>query len=326
MAAEASVNVVILGDYEGCLRKYSDWSNVDNKASITIHNNALQGQQLSEVIQDADVIVIVRDRVPINAEIISTLTKLKLVVFTGAKNDTLDVSALAARNIPIAHTAGGPSKDTATELTWTLILASSRRLIEEAALVKQGIWRHDHSVLPMVHGARLGLIGLGEIGSRVARIAKAFNMDIVVWSPNMTAERAAAHDVKFVSLEELLSTSNIVSLHLAVGKTNGGLIDAEKLALMRSDSIFVNTSRSALVKTDDLLEALSNGRPGYAAVDVFDVEPLPADDRLRSTPNLLITPHLGFTYDRVFSAFSEGITSTLEAWLAGEPLPKPYIP
>ena len=317
-------NIVILGDYERALARFSDWENLEQQASLTFHHEPLRDEALYEAVKDADAIAIVRDRSPFNEAMIARLPKLKFLMFTGERNGTLDASALIARNIPIACSPGGPSKETTAELTWALILGTSKRLIEENKLIASGGWRDQLSVLPMLSGERLGIMGLGAIGSRVARVGAAFGMEVVAWSPRMTPERAAVENAKAVSLEELLSTSKIVSMHLVAGPGTKGLISADQLALMRPDSILVNTSRSALINMNDLQKALAAGRPGQAAVDVFDIEPLPEKDPLRNTPNLLVTPHLGFIAEPIFASFSKGITETLDAWLNNKPIPHPF--
>ena len=319
-------NIVILGDYERALRRYSQWEKLDGLANVTIHHEPLRDEALYEAVKDADAIAIVRDRSPFNEAMIARLPKLKFLMFTGERNGTLDSAALIARNIPIGVTPGGPSKETTAELTWALILGASKRLVEENKLISSGGWRDELSVLPMLAGERLGVMGLGSIGSRVARVGAAFGMEVVTWSPRMTPERAAAENAKSVSLEELLKTSKIVTMHLVAGPGTKGLISADQLALMRPDSILVNTSRSALINMADLQKALKAGRPGQAAVDVFDVEPLPENDPLRNTPNLLVTPHLGFIAEPIFETFSKGITQTLEAWLENRSIPHPFKP
>jgi len=319
-------NIVILGDYERALARFSDWEKLEQQSSLTFHHEPLRDEALYEAVKDADAIAIVRDRSPFNEAMIARLPKLKFLMFTGERNSTLDASALIARNIPIACSPGGPSKETTAELTWALILGASKRLIEENKLIASGGWRDQLSVLPMLSGERLGIMGLGAIGSRVARVGAAFGMEVVAWSPRMTPERAAVENAKAVSLEELLSTSKIVSMHLVAGPGTKGLISADQLALMRPDSILVNTSRSALINMSDLQKALAAGRPGQAAVDVFDIEPLPEKDPLRNTPNLLVTPHLGFIAEPIFASFSKGITETLDAWLNNKPIPHPFKP
>ena len=319
-------NIVIVGDYERALRRFSSWDQLDKQANIKIHHEPLRDEALYEAVKDADVIVIVRDRSPFNEAMVARLPKLKLLMFTGERNGTLDASALVSRNIPMACTPGGPSKETTTELTWALILGASKRLIEQNKLIASGGWRDELSVLPMLSGQRLGVMGLGAIGSRVARVGHALGMEVVTWSPRMTPERAAAENAKSVSLEELLSTSKVVTMHLVAGPGTKGIISADQLAQMRPDAILVNTSRSALINMQDLAKALVAGRPAQAAVDVFDIEPLPTNDPLRNTPNLLVTPHLGFIAEPVFATFSKGITENLQAWLNQKPLPHPFKP
>jgi len=319
-------NIVILGDYERALRRFSNWEKLDQLAKLTFHDQPLRDEALYEAVKDADAIAIVRDRSPFNEAMIARLPKLKFLMFTGERNGTLDANALLSRNIPVAVTPGGPSKETTAELTWALILGASKRLVEENKLIASGGWRDELSVLPMLSGQRLGVMGLGSIGSRVARVGAAFGMEVVTWSPHMTPERATVENAKAVSLEELLKTSKVVTMHLVAGPGTKGLLSADQLSLMRPDAILVNTSRAALINMADLQKALAIGRPRQAAIDVFDIEPLPESDPLRNTPNLLVTPHLGFIAEPIFKVFSTGITQTLEAWLEGRPVPHPFKP
>lgn len=319
-------NIVILGDYERALKRFSNWDQLEKRSKLTIHHEPLRDEALYEAVKDADAIAIVRDRSPFNETMIARLPKLQFLMFTGERNGTLDSNALLSRNIPIAVTPGGPSKETTAELTWALILGASKRLVEENKLISSGGWRDELSVLPMLSGERLGVIGMGSIGSRVARVGAAFGMEVVTWSPRMTPERAAAENAKAVSLEELLSTSKVVTMHLVASPGTKGLLSADQLALMRPDSILVNTSRAALINMTDLQKALAAGRPRQAAIDVFDIEPLPSSDPLRNTPNLLAIPHLGFIAEPIFEVFSKGITQTLEAWLDNKPAPYPFKP
>lgn len=319
-------NIVILGDYERALRRFSNWDSLDKQANISIHHQPLLDEALFEAIKDADAIVIVRDRAPLNEAMIARLSKLKFLMFTGARNGTLEVASLTSRNIPIACSPGGPSKESTAELTWALILGASKRLVEENKLLASGGWRDEFSVLPLLAGERLGIMGLGSIGSRVAKVGAAFGMEIVTWSPRMTPERAAAENAKAVSLEELLKTSKVVTMHLVAGPGTKDLIGKNELATMRPDSILINTSRSTLINMPDLLKALESGRPGQAAIDVFDVEPLPLNSSLRNTPNLLTTPHLGFVAEPIIESFANKVTETLEAWIAGKPIPHPFTP
>ena len=318
----ARPRIVVLDDAERAMRRLADWRTIEAQAEVTVHHEPLTGAALVNALADADAIVLMRDRTPFTAALLAALPKLRYLVFTGTRNAKLDLAALAARGIPVSHTEFGPSKDSTCELTWTAILAATKQLESHTMRLRRGTWRDDKAApLPgALAGQRLGLIGLGEIGGRVARVGKALGMDVVTWSPRMTAERAAAQGVGFVPLEELLANSQVVSLHLVVTAATRHLMNAERLALMRPDSLLVNTSRAELIDTDALVHALQRGRPGFAALDVFDTEPLPLNDPLRQLPNVLLTPHLGFVTEPVFQRFATGVTECLQAWLAGQPL------
>ena len=314
----ARPQIVVFGDLERALYRLGNWHAIEAVADIRFYHQHLEGADLLAAAEQADALVLVRDRTPLDAATIARLPKLRFVVFTGSRNATLDLAALAERSIPVSHTDWGPSKESTTELTWALILAASRQLAEYSTLVHEGHWRfpRPHSLPGVLYGEVLGLVGLGEIGRRVASVGKALGMEILTWSPNMSAERAAAHGAHSVSLETLLARAKVVSLHLVPSASTRQLINAERLAQMRPDSLLVNTSRSALVDMPALADALRRGSIGMAALDVFDQEPLPADDPLRDTPRLLMTPHLGFVVEPVFERFARGVVTGLEAWLA----------
>lgn len=325
--SSALPRIVVLDDTERALRRLGQWQAIDAAAQVTIHHQPLTGPDLLAALIDADAVVLMRDRTPFTAKLIAQLPKLRYLVFTGTRNAKLDLAALAARNIPVSHTEFGPSKDSTCEFTWALILAATKQLAVHTARLQQGPWRSAHAApLPgNLKGERLGLIGLGEIGGRVAQIGKAFGMDVVTWSPRMTLERAAAQGVGFVPLDELLATSRVVSLHLVVVAATRQLLNAERLALMQPGSLLVNTSRAELIDTAALVQALHRGQPGLAALDVFDTEPLPLSDPLRQLPNALLTPHLGFVTEPVFQRFATGVTECLNAWLAGAPLVRTVV-
>jgi phosphoglycerate dehydrogenase-like enzyme len=314
----ARPQIVVFGDLERALYRLGNWHAIEAVADICFYHQHLEGADLLAAAEQADALVLVRDRTPLDAATIARLPKLRFVVFTGSRNATLDLAALAERSIPVSHTDWGPSKESTTELTWALILAASRQLAEYSTLVHEGHWRfpRPQSLPGVLYGEVLGLVGLGEIGRRVASVGKALGMEILTWSPNMSAERAAAHGAHSVSLETLLARAKVVSLHLVPSASTRQLINAERLAQMRPDSLLVNTSRSALVDMPALADALRRGSIGMAALDVFDQEPLPADDPLRDTPRLLMTPHLGFVVEPVFERFARGVVTGLEAWLA----------
>jgi phosphoglycerate dehydrogenase-like enzyme len=312
--------IVVLDDYERALRRLADWSAIDRLAEVRVFHEPLRGDVLHAALAHADAVVLMRDRTPLRAELIARLPTLRLVVFTGTRNTALDVAALAARGIPVCHTEWGPSKDTTCELTWALILAAVKRLEAHLRLMRDGDWRDSGPLGSMLAGERLGLIGLGEIGGRVARVGTAFGMRVVTWSPHMTAERAAARGATAVPLDELLATSRVVSLHLVPSAETRHLLNAARLASMRGDALLVNTSRSALVDMAALAHALAAGHPALAALDVYDDEPLPADHALRRMHDTVLTPHLGFVAQPVFERFAAGVVECLTAWLRGEPL------
>ncbi len=322
MSTPARPNIAILGDAEQALRRLGNWQTIDAQANVAVHPWPLQGDALVAALKDADAAVLVRDRTPFDAALLAQLPKLRYLVFTGNRNTTLDLAAMAARQIPVSHTDWGPSKDSTCELTWSLILAATRQLESQIALLRSGQWRPAAAVplAGVLHGQTLGLVGLGEIGGRVAKVGQALGMKVVTWSPRMTPERALEKGATSVTLEELLGTSHVVSLHLVPAPATRYLLNAERLALMRPDSLLVNTSRSALVDGAALVKALEKGQPGFAALDVFDTEPLPLNDALRQLPNVLLSPHLGFVTEPVYQRFATGVTQCLEAWLSGKPL------
>jgi phosphoglycerate dehydrogenase-like enzyme len=195
-------------------------------------------------------------------------------------------------------------------------------LVSQHNALLRGQWRPHDTLSPVLHGQTIGIAGLGEIGGRVANVARAFGMNVVAWSPNMTAERAAEKGAKSVSFDELVATSHVITTHLVLGPTTKNLFGAAQFAAMRNDAIFVNTSRAGLVDEAALVAALQAGRPAMAALDVFSVEPLPASHPLTTLPNVVLTPHLGFVCEPVFRKFYGDMVEGLTAWLAGQPLPR----
>jgi phosphoglycerate dehydrogenase-like enzyme len=297
------------------MRRLGDWSAIEAKADLVIHEERLRGDALLAAIAEADVIVLVRDRTPMDARLIASLPKLRYVVFTGGRNTQLDAAALAARRIPVDNTGKDAGKAGTVEHTWALVLAAMKRMEAQMAVMRSGGWRAGGPLSAMLSGERLGLIGLGEIGARVAKVGLAFGMEVVTWSPHMTPERAAEHGVRAVSLEELLSSARVASLHLVPGAETKLLLNAQRLALMRPDALLVNTSRATLIDMEALVVALRAGRPGMAALDVYDSEPLAAGHPLRSVANAVLTPHIGFVTEPVFRRFAEATIAHLTAWL-----------
>ncbi len=310
--------IVVLDDWEHALAARADWSKVRAIADVEFHTETLRGDALLDAIKPASALVLSRDRTPLDAALIAKLPNLKRVVHTGPRNLKLDRDALAARGIEASGTPGGPGREGTTEHTWSLILTAARQLEGHMTRLRRGEWRAGKAEpwAFVLHGKRLGLIGLGEIGQRVAQVGVAFGMEVVAWSPNLTKERAEAAGVGFVaSKEELLSTSRVVSIHMVATEATRHLVDAKGMSLMQPDSILVNTSRPSLIDEKALITALKTGHPGYAALDVFDTEPLPADSELIKLPNATLSPHIGFISEEGLSFFAKGVVESLEKWL-----------
>lgn len=320
----ARPKIVVLDDWENALRERVDWKAIGERADVVVHNTMLRGDALLDALRGAQCVVLIRDRTPMPGELLRQLPDLRHILFTGTRNTKLDLPAALAQGILVSHTEWGPSKASTCEMTWSLILAAARGLAGLMLTPDRPVWRDPGRVafLPTVlQGQRLGLVGLGQIGQRVAAVGRALGMEVVTWSPHMTPERAAEHGATSVSLETLLGTSRVVSLHLVPSAATRRLLDRERLALMRQDSILVNTSRADLIDTDALVDALRAGRPAYGAFDVFDQEPLPAGHPLLALPNVLLTPHYGFVAEPVFQEFARGVRRNLDAWLAGQDVP-----
>lgn len=320
--------IVVLGDFERALERLVDWAPVRARADVALHHDPLAGPDLVEAVRGAQVLVLVRDRIPVDRTLLARWPDLRCIVFTGTRNNTLDAQAVHDAGIALCHTEWGPSKDSTCELTWALILAAVKQLPAYQGLMQGGGWRFDPArELPAnLAGQTLGLVGLGEIGGRVARVGRALGMQVLAWSPHMTPERAAQHGATAVTLDRLLEESRVVSLHLVASAATRHIIDRAALARMQPGSLLVNTSRSTLVDNEALVAALRAGRPAMAALDVFDTEPLPAGDALRSLPNVLLAPHLGFVSEPVFQRFAVGVREALDAWLEGRPLPRRVEP
>ncbi len=309
--------IVVLDDWENGLRDLIHWDPIHSRARVEIHALTLRGPALLEALENTEVLVLMRERTPVDAALLDSMPALKRIVFTGARNRSLDIEAAQARGIQVVNTRGGPSKASTSELTWALILAAKHRLLDIALRKGHVDWRGTRTWLsPTLAGKRLGLIGLGDIGQRVAAVGRAFGMEVVTWSPHMTSERAAEHGAVHVPLETLLGTSDVVSLHLVPSPATRHLMNAERLALMSPHSLLVNTSRAELIDTHALIQALGSGRPGFSALDVFDEEPLPADHPLLGLPNVLLTPHHGFVCKEVMEAFAQDVERLLLDYLA----------
>ncbi|MEB8344203.1 D-2-hydroxyacid dehydrogenase family protein [Streptomyces endophyticus] len=309
----------VLDDYQGVARELADWDRLSDRADVTYLNRYVDTHdELVALLGDCEIVVVMRERTPFPAELIARLPKLRLLVTSGMRNASIDLDAAAAHGVTVCGTASNPEPP--VELTWALILGLARGVLTEGGNLRDGgPWQSTLGA--DLHGRRLGLLGLGKIGARVARVGAAFGMDVTAWSRHLTAERAAeAGATLAASKEELLDTSDFVSVHLVLGERTRGLLGADELRRMRRTAYLVNTSRAAIVDQEALVRALREGWIAGAGSDVFDTEPLPADHPLRTAPNFLGLPHLGYVTRRNYEGFFQGAVEDIEAYLAGSPV------
>jgi phosphoglycerate dehydrogenase-like enzyme len=307
-----SVNVAVLDDYQGVALSIVDWSAVTDRANITVFRDHLADQDaVAKRLAPFDVVCILRERTPMPASLLERLPRLKLIASTGLANASIDSAAAAERGIKVAHT--GYTSEPTIELTWALILASARHISAEVASVRDGGWQR--ALGDDLAGKTLGIIGLGRVGSGVAKVGLAFGMSAIAWSRNLTSSAAAAAGVRLVTKEELLRTADVVSIHVTLSPGTVGLIGAAELALMKPSARLVNTSRGPIVVEAALLDALANRRILGAAIDVYDVEPLPADHPYRRAENLLATPHIGYVTRGLYQRFYQDTVDNIRSWL-----------
>ncbi|MEU1402317.1 D-2-hydroxyacid dehydrogenase family protein [Streptomyces sp. NPDC005728] len=309
----------VLDDFQNVALSSADWSAVQDRVEVvSLREHIADENELAGVLADFDIVVTLRERVPFPASLLDRLPRLKLLVASGMRNSALDHAAADRNGVTVCGTAS--SSTPPLELTWALLLGLARNLVtENGALRTGGPWQS--TVGADLHGRRLGLLGLGNIGSRVAQVGLAFGMQVGAWSQNLTKERADEVGVELAaSKEELLETSDFVSLHLKLGDRTRGLLGAAELALLKPTAYLINTSRAGLVDQDALLAALHEGRIAGAGVDVFDVEPLPADHPMRTAPRLLATPHLGYVSQANYATYYGQAVEDIQAFLAGSPV------
>ncbi|PXY19211.1 D-2-hydroxyacid dehydrogenase family protein [Prauserella muralis] len=309
------MKIAILDDYQNVALELADWASLGAEIEVFTEHIA-DHDELVRRLAGCEVVVAMRERTPFPEQLLARLSDLKLLVSTGPRNASIDVEAAGRHGIVVTHTGYLPHPT--VELTWGLILATLRNLPAEIASVREGGWQRGLG--ESLHGRTLGLLGLGRLGSRVARVGQAFGMRTIAWSQNLTAERAAEHDVTAVSKQELFASADIVSIHLVLSGRTRGLVGAAELAAMKPTGLLVNTSRGPIVDEPALLEALRQRRIGGAALDVFDTEPLPADHPLRSLPNVTITPHIGYVTRDVYEVFYTDAVENIAAYRAGEPI------
>jgi phosphoglycerate dehydrogenase-like enzyme len=304
--------VAILDDYQNVAREMADWTPVAERADITVFNDHISDpEDLVDRLAGFDVIFVMRERTPLPRSIIEQLPRLRMIASTGPFNASIDMEAAADHGIHVG-TTGGTIAST-VELTWALILAASRNIVAENAAVRADGWQT--SVGRELDGRVLGVLGLGRIGKRVARIGNAFGMDVIAWSQNLTEDAAAEAGARYVSKDELFRQADVLTIHLKLSERSQQLVGHAELAEMKPTALLVNTSRGPIIDETALLDALRTTSIGGAALDVFDEEPLPIGHPLRSFANVLAVPHIGYVADRPYRIFFRDAVKAISDWL-----------
>jgi phosphoglycerate dehydrogenase-like enzyme len=313
---DTRVRIAVLDDYQNVALRCADWSPLDGLADITVfHDHESDHDALVRRLQPFDAVVVMRERTPFTAALIEALPRLRLIASTGRGNASIDTEAAAARGVEVVHT--NYSSTPTIEFTWAAILGLMRGLSNETASVRAGGWQVGLG--SELHGKTLGVLGLGHIGSKVARIGQVFGMQVIAWSQNLEEETASALGVRRVSKQELLAGSDVLTIHVRLSERTRGLIGASDLAAMKPTARLVNSSRGPIVDEAALVEALHAGRIAGAAVDVFDEEPLPLDHPFRALPNVLATPHIGYVTEEMYRVFYGDSVRNLRDWLDRQP-------
>ena len=307
--------IAVLDDYQHVALSLADWSVLDARATVTAFNDHLANTDtVVERLRPFDIVCVMRERTPMTRTVIERLPNLRLIASTGSRNASIDLKAAEERGVQVVHT--GYTSAPTIELTWALILGSARNLVAENTSLRGGGWQQ--SVGDDMAGRTLGVLGLGNIGGAVAKIGTAFGMNVIAWSQNLTAERAAEVSAERVSKVELFRGADVVSVHLVLSGRTRGLVGAPELAIMKPTARLVNTSRGPIVVEADLITALKAQKIAGAAIDVFDQEPLPLDHPFRTLANLLATPHIGYVSRGLYARFYQDTVENIRRWLNGQ--------
>ncbi|MSQ60230.1 MAG: D-2-hydroxyacid dehydrogenase family protein [Betaproteobacteria bacterium] len=312
--------IAVLDDWQGVARTSADWSQLESQAEVVFHGDPFaNADKLVSAVSDCEILLIMRERTAFPAVVIERLTKLRMIALTGGRSWTIDMAACNARGIAVCNTGSQHSTATTAELALALLLAAARRVPEADRSMRRWNFQSDVPLGFMLEGRTLGVIGLGKIGSRMARYGQALGMHVIAWSQNMTKEQAQAAGARLVDKNTLLAESDAISLHVVLSDRTCGILGAEDLARMKPGAILVNTSRGPLVDEAALVAALSEGRI-VAGLDVYGEEPLPAAHPLRSSRNTVLTPHLGYCTSEIYQQFYRESIENILAFLAGKPI------
>ena len=310
--------VLVLDDYQDVCRQFGPWQQLSGVAggpfNLDVRTEHLDDEPLATALRDADIVVAMRERTSFSREVLGAAPALKLLVTTGMANAAIDLDACRELGVEVRGTTG--LRVSTAELTWGLILALARHICVEDRNVRDGGWQRTLGF--ELAGSRLGVVGLGKLGSEVAKVGLAFGMDVVAWSQNLQPEHATDLGVSPVSRGELFTTSDVVTLHLKQSDRTRGIVGAKELDAMQRTAFLVNTSRGPLIDEGALIEALRTGSIAGAGLDVFDVEPLPADHPLRTLPNTVLTPHVGYVTTATYENWWAQVVEDIRSWAEGE--------
>ncbi len=321
MSGTNKSKIAVLDDWQGVARGAADWSALDARADVAIFQEAFSDEDDAVAkLADFDIVLSMRERTPLPASLINRLPKLRMMGMTGARNASLDTPACTARGIPVCATSGGGYADSATaELALGLLLAAARGIPRGDANMRGGTFQMGVPVGIGLAGKTMGILGLGRLGGYMATYAKALRMNVIAWSQNLTAERCAEIGATLVTKDELMAQSDAISVHLVLSPRSRGLVGAADIARMKPGAILINTSRGPIVDEAAMLAAL-HARKIVAALDVFDKEPLPVDHPLRTAPNTVLMPHMGYGVKETWDGFYPQMIENALAFLDGKPV------
>ena len=311
------LKVAILDDYQNVSQQFIDLEKLSGKYEIKIFSKPFVDEaDVIEQLSDFEALLVMRERTPITKNIIENLTKLKFIITSGLRNKSIDLEAAQKRKIIVCGTESNTNPT--PELTWALILGLARNFKEEIDNMYQGYWQTTVGV--ELKGKILGLIGLGKVGSQVAKIGKAFGMQVMAWSENLNLDTCKELDVLPCSKEDLIKNSDFLSIHVQGGERYKDCITLKEMDKMKKTSFLINTSRGPIINEDDLIIALSTNEIAGAGIDVYDKEPLPENNKLRFLPNALLTPHIGYVTAENYTTYYNQMIESLESCVNGKPI------
>ena len=311
------MKLAILDDYQSVAHKFVDWSVVPDLKVVSFNDHVLYEDELISRLGDFDAVMRIRERTEFSRQVLESLPNLRLILATGMRN-ARSIDLVATDELGVTVCTTDALHQTTVEVTWLLILALFRGFPAEYQLLRSGGWQFG--VGTGLAGKTLGVLGLGNMGTPVAKIGQGFGMDVIAWSPNLTPKRTKPFDVKYVSKEELFRQSDALTIHIPHTDTTEGLVNAHSISLMKPGAFLINTSRPKLVDEVALINALETNALGGAGLDVFEIEPLPRDHIYRTLHNVIATPHLGFVTEENYQIFFGESRQNLEAYLRGKPI------